>query len=218
MKAPSAGERLRGSNLRRKKLVLFVIVSLPVTWFLAWAAARLLIVNAPLAHANAIVVLSGSAALVERNTLAAEFYNQGRAPKIILTNDNQRSGWSSAEERNPFFYERAVSLLRDAGVPTEAIEVVPQPIFSTHDEAELLRQYTESRGLKSVLVVTSAYHSRRALATLRHSFANSGIEVALEGVPPGRQSPSPSTWWLYRGGWQMVPVEYVKMIYYWWRY
>jgi uncharacterized SAM-binding protein YcdF (DUF218 family) len=218
MTSPSTAVRLAGSNSWRKRLLLFVIVSLPVLWFLAWAAARLLIVNAPLQQANAIVVLSGSAALVERNTVAAQFYNQGRAPKIILTNDNQLSGWSATEQRNPFFYERAITLLRGAGVPAAAIEVLPQPISSTHDEAMLLRQYTAAHGLKSVLVITSAYHSRRALGTLRRSFANSGIEVALEGVPPGWQSPSPATWWLHRDGWQMVPAEYVKMIYYWWRY
>jgi uncharacterized SAM-binding protein YcdF (DUF218 family) len=183
-------------------------------WLLAWGAAKLLIVSAPLAHADAIAVMSGSAAFEERNTLAAQLYQQGRAPKIILTNDNQRSGWSSAEQRNPFFYERAVTLLRNSGVPAAAIEVVPQPISSTRDEAMLLRQYAESRGLKSLLVITSAYHSRRALWTLRRTFANSGIQIGLEGVPPGWQSPPPATWWLHRRGWQMVAAEYVKMIYY----
>ena len=178
----------------------------------------MLIVSAPLAHADAIVVLSGAAAFEERNTLAAEFYRQGRASKIILTNDNQRSGWSSADQRNPFVYERAITLLRNSGISADAVEVVPQSISSTRDEALVLRRYAESRGLKSLLVVTSAYHSRRALWTLRRTFADSGITIGLEGVPPGLQSPSPAAWWLNRRGWQMVPAEYVKMIYYWLRY
>jgi uncharacterized SAM-binding protein YcdF (DUF218 family) len=206
------------AHLSRANLTVLIPASLLVLWFFTQGAARLLIVSAPLAHADAIVVLSGSAALEERNTLAAEFYRQGRAPKIILTNDNQRGGWSSAEQRNPFFYERAFTLLRNSGIPSEAIEVVPQPISSTRDEALRLHQYAESRGLKSLLVVTSAYHTRRALWTLRRTFANTGITIGLEGVPPGWQSPSPATWWLYRRGWQMVPTEYVKLIYYWLSY
>src|ERR1700730_6165338 len=146
-----------GSNQRRTKVILSVVASLVGLWLVAWGAAKLLNVRAPLAHADAIVVMSGSAAFVERNTLAAQFYNQGRGPKVILTNDNQRSAWSSAEQRNPFFFERAVTLLGHSGVPAEAIEVVPQPIASTRDEALQLRQYAESRGLKSLLVVTSEY-------------------------------------------------------------
>src|SRR5882724_8702749 len=101
-----------------------LIPSLCALIFLAWGAAKLLIVEAPLAHANAIAVLSGSAVIKERTQFAAQLYKEGRAPKIILTNDNQQGGWSSAEQRNPFYYERAVDLLTGAGVPREAIEIL----------------------------------------------------------------------------------------------
>jgi uncharacterized SAM-binding protein YcdF (DUF218 family) len=63
-------------------------------------------------------------------------------------------------------------------------------------------------------VVTSAYHSRRALWTLRRVFEGSGVEVGLVAVEPGEQSPRPGTWWLYPLGWKMVPGEYVKFLYY----
>lgn len=187
-------------------LVLWVIV--------AWLAARLLIVNTPLTRADAIVVLSGSSVFTERTHRAAEYYRQGLGQRILLTNDNLRGEWSSAEQRNPFFYERARTKLIESGVPPDRIEVLPAPVTNTYDEAQALRDYAQSHQLRSLLVVTSAYHSRRALWTLNRVFESSGIEIGMQSVENGEQTPRPLTWWLYPRGWQMVVGEYVKNVYY----
>jgi uncharacterized SAM-binding protein YcdF (DUF218 family) len=200
-----------------KKTWIVLVVSLCALWSLAWGAAKLLIVSAPLDHAEAIAVLSGSAVIRERVQFAAKLYQEGRAPKIILTNDNQQGSWSNAEQRNPFYYERAATLLTDAGVPRTAIEILPQPVSGTYEEMSMLRRYAAEHRLSSMLVVTSAYHSRRALWTLRRVFAGSGIAIGLVAVPPGSQAPGPASWWLHIRGWQMVAGEYVKMFYYWLR-
>jgi uncharacterized SAM-binding protein YcdF (DUF218 family) len=167
-----------------------------------------------LTHADALVVLGGSSTYVERTRHAAQLLREGRAPLIILTNDNQISGWSSEEERNPLFVEQAVAELRRLGVPREKIEIVPGFVTNTHDEVVRVHQYAREKKLKSILVVTSAYQTRRALWTLRRVFDGSGIEVGLYGVEPGEQSPGRASWWLSRLGWQMVPGEYLKLVYY----
>ncbi|HXM33543.1 MAG TPA: YdcF family protein [Pyrinomonadaceae bacterium] len=202
------------TSRRSKPTRIVLILSLCALLLLAWGAATVLVVEAPLEHADAIAVLSGSAVIRERAQFAAQLYKEGRAPKIILTNDNHQGSWSSAEQRNPFYYEQAADLLAGAGVPRAAIEILPQPVSGTDEEASLLRRYAEEHQLKSILVVTSAYHSRRALWTLRQVFANTGITVGLIAVPPGNQAPSPATWWLHIRGWQMVAGEYAKMVYY----
>ena len=71
---------------------------------IAWLAARYLVAGSELQHADALVILSGSALYAERAQWAAELYHEGRAPRIILNNDNQRGGWSNADEENLFFY------------------------------------------------------------------------------------------------------------------
>ena len=204
--------QLTASSARKSFLV--VIPSLCILWFIAWGSAKLLIVSAPLERADVIVVLSGSSAFVERTQLAAQLYAAGRAGKIILTNDNRQGGWLSAEQRNPFFYERARWELQRHGVPAAKIEVIGLPVNGTRDEALALRQYAEANGVTSMLIVTSAYHSRRALWTFRRVLADSRVTVGLAATPPGGQTPRPATWWLHLRGWQMVPGEYVKMIYY----
>ncbi len=163
-------------------------------------------------------MLSGSSAYVERARRAAQLFAAGRAPKIILTDDGGRGGWSSAEQRNPSFVELAAAELRRAGVPADKIEALPERVASTYEEAALLRTYADAHGARSLLFVTSAYHSRRALWTLRRVFKDSGREIGLATMPPGEQSPAPLTWWLSAAGWRMVAGEYLKFGYYWWQY
>jgi uncharacterized SAM-binding protein YcdF (DUF218 family) len=177
-----------------------------------------LIVGVELKRADALVVLAGSATYVERTRKAAALFAEGRAPLIVLTNDNLPGGWSKEEQRNPLFVERAAEELRHHGVPSEKIEIIWQPVTSTYDETMCLREYAAARGLRSIIVVTSAYHSRRALWMLRRVFRESDVAVGLEAAPTGQQTPPPATWWWYRLGWKMVPGEYLKLFYYRWRY
>lgn len=184
-------------------------------WSLAaWAAAQALIVHAELPRADALAVLSGSATYLERTRRAATLFTDGRAPRIILTNDNEHSGWSHEKQRNPLFLEREVDELARHHVPAERIDLLAQPVSSTYDEAAALREYAVAHGLQSILVVTSGYHSRRALWTLRHVFRTTGIEVGLDPVAVGDQTPSATVWWWSEQGWRLVAGEYLKLAYY----
>jgi len=41
------------------------------------------------------------------------------------------------------------------------------------------------------MIVTSAYHSRRALWTFQRVFSDSGVKLGLDPVPTGQQTPGP---------------------------
>ena len=186
-----------------------------VAWsLLAWIAAEALIVDSKLQHADALVVLAGSSTYLERTRYAARLFHEGHAAKILLTNDAVKGGYSVTEDRNPLFVERAVAQLRQEAVPADRIEMVPGIAQNTYEESQLLLEYARVHDLKSILVVTSAYQSRRALWVLRRVFVGSGIEVGLEAVAPGEQAPRALSWWLYPLGWKMVPLEWIKLGYY----
>jgi uncharacterized SAM-binding protein YcdF (DUF218 family) len=207
-----------GKNSRLAKLkfwTLFAIIVFLLWWLTAWLAARWLVVSEPLERADAIVMLSGSGSFVERASYAAQLYQQGTAPKIILTNDGEQGSWSTAEQLNPFFFERARNQLLTHGVPSEAIMVLPDIVSSTHDEASLVRRDVDQYRLKSILLVTSSYHSRRVLSTFRKSFAGSGCQVGIQPVPSSMEAFSSATWWWHVKGWLNVPMEYFKLVYYW---
>lgn len=212
--------RLSQSNRRRRlrRRLSYVVLLLAAWSLVAWMGARALIVRAELARADALVVLSGGASYPERTRRAAELFAEGRAPKIVLTNDGILGPWSDEKERNPTFTELESEALLGAGVPLESIEALPQQVSNTYDEALLLRDYAQARGLRSILVVTSAYHSRRALWVWRRVFSESGISIGIAPAPTGEQSPRPATWWWHLRGWRSVAGEYPKFVYYWLRY
>jgi uncharacterized SAM-binding protein YcdF (DUF218 family) len=186
-----------------------------VVWALvAWGAARALVVEAELERADLIVVLGGAAAYSERAQLAARLFREGRAPLVLLTFDGTRAGWSQAEQTNPPFVQLAREELLRGGVPESSIEVLPGLVTSTYEEAVGVREFAASRGARSILVVTSAYHSRRALWTFRRVAGGGGLAVGLSAAPPGGQTPSAAAWWLRPAGWRQVAAEYPKLIYY----
>ncbi|HEX8068919.1 MAG TPA: YdcF family protein [Pyrinomonadaceae bacterium] len=170
--------------------------------------------RAPLGGAaDAVAVLSGGEVYGERAETAARLFREGRAARVVLTNDGEPGGWSHERERTMMFVERAQETLIRAGVPPSAIEVVPGRVTSTHEEAAALSAYARGRGWHALVVVTSGYHSRRAWWTLRRTFAQGDVRVGLE-TAAGAQSPSAWTWWLSPAGWRMVAGEYVKLVYY----
>jgi len=211
--------RAHGTAKRRRLVILVALLSAFVLWpIIAWAGAHLLIVKSELPSADAIVVMSGSATYRERADWAARLYREGRAPIVILTNDSLKSGWDNKEERNPYFYELAARELERLGVPPSKIQVVSDIALGTYEESLGARDYATAHQLKRLLVVTSAYHTRRTLWSLRHACEGSGIEIGIDGPPPGWQTPVPSRWWWRRWGWKVVAGEYVKLVYYWMRY
>lgn len=212
---PGKAVRSRKRWSRMWRLVLALILAWP---FVAWFAAVALIKTANLPRADAVVVLSGSSAYVERSRRAAELYREGRAPRILLTNDNLRSGWSEEQQINPLFVERARDELLKGGVPADRVEVLSDAVAGTHDEAVAVRQYAARTGLHSVLFVTSPYHTRRTLWTVQQTFRDTHVEIGVETMDRGQQPLQPMTWWLHRRGWTSVALEYPKLVYYYWKY
>lgn len=98
---------------------------------------------------------------VDRYWHAARLYHAGKAPQVILSGgrDPRRpESWSEAESGAIF--------LRDLGVPDEAL-ILESRARTTRDNATRVAGIAERRGLDEILLVTSAAHMRRTLATFR---------------------------------------------------
>jgi len=186
-------------------LALAVLAS-PIAWFL--------IVRAEPSRADVVVVLSGSSVYEERIRHGITVLHEGRALSIVLTNDGLRGRWSRRRQAKLTSNERAKDAVLDAGITEQRLITLPQRVNSTYDEAVAVRRFAEKAGITRVLVVTSPYHSRRALWVFRRVLEPAGMEVGIDSPPPGEQSPQPGTWWLSRTGWHSVALEYVKLAYY----
>lgn len=200
-----------------KFLVAFLLSAAAWIFFAPFFAERL-IVEKGLARADAILVLAGSSVYIERTNKAADVFKQGIAPKIVLTDDGEKTGWSRLEKRNIPYVEMAQRNLIAQGVPAKCIEIIKPLGSGTIYEAQILKEILPQENWKSVLLVTSAYHTRRTLWTFERVFADQNATFGIVSPPAGGQTPSPAYWWLDPNGWSFVAGEYVKTAYYWMYY
>lgn len=201
----------RGFKVTGFFLLLFLL------WiFVAPYFAEYLIIEKPLEKADAILVLGGSRTYLERTRKAAELYKNGVATKIYLTDDGEFAGWSRTEKRNPPFVELARNALVSNGIPAENIEILEPQVTGTIYEARILSEKAKNANLNSLLLVTSAYHTRRAFWTFQRIFAeqNQMTRLGITSPPAGEQTPVPDFWWFYPSGWNFVAGEYVKFVIY----
>lgn len=149
--------------------------------------------------ADAIIVLGGE--WPNRIQRGISLFQHGLAPEIWITGDG--SGAS-----NP---AKSVALARRAGVPDDAIRVLLSS--NTWEDGGAAAALAARRDVHSVLVVTSWYHSRRALCVMQQRFAGSGVALYHDTVR-NRQYGADS-WWLHLGGWYRVARELAAFGWYW---
>jgi uncharacterized SAM-binding protein YcdF (DUF218 family) len=104
----------------------------------------------------------------DRLLYAARLYHQGAAPHILVSGGN--APWVSAA-RVPGA-ESMAEILGLMGVPDEALWLEPES-RNTYENALETKAILESRGIESILLVTSAMHMPRAYAV----FAKTGLKV-----------------------------------------
>ena len=200
------------------KRYVLVLISISSIWLMTtWLLGSWLVVNLPLAKADAIVVLAGGADYRERTVEAARLYRKGVSRRIVLTNDGVKGSWSNELKRNPYFVERAKWSLIENGVPETEIEIMPGVVESgfltgTEIEAQMVVEYCIEAKLDSILLVTSSYHTRRALAIYEDLISTDDRFVAL-GISYSEQAgfALPNFfWWLSPYSWRNVASEYSK--------
>ena len=200
---------------RAFKVSIILLITLAAWIFIAPFLAENLIVEKPLEHADVILVLAGSSVYQERARQAADVYKQGNAPKIVLTDDGTKGGWSKIEKRNPPYVEMARGVLIAEGVPAEVIEIIKPNGSGTIHEAQITQKKARQENWKTILLVTSAYHTRRALWSFEKVSDGENLQFGIVAAPVGEQTPSSDYWWFSPRGWSFVAGEYVKSFYYW---
>jgi uncharacterized SAM-binding protein YcdF (DUF218 family) len=168
------------------------------TW-LPWSYEWLDVTEAP-RQADFIVVLGGGDG--SRAATAAGLYLQGYARRVIV------SGCI------PGTLESDLEILAEAGIPADAI-ITLQDAESTWEEARQVFDVLHAEQVSSALVVTEAFHSRRAWATYRHRQSDPTIELTFIDAP---RDFSAENWWRDKSGWPLTRAEFVKLAYYLFRY
>lgn len=153
---------------------------------------HVLVVSVPMEKADALIVLGGEP--LARPTEAARLYKEGVAAKVFVT------GLGDATRNR--------QILTSAGVPASKI-VTETKATTTYENALLLKPLLEAAKVRSALIVTSPFHTRRALATFRKvmpdiSFGVTDASIGWWGRPEGRGDVN-----------RFAAIEFLKIAEYW---
>jgi uncharacterized SAM-binding protein YcdF (DUF218 family) len=159
------------------------------------------IVEDPLEHADAIIVLSDDNYYADRAAHAADLYRHGMAPYLIASGRKLRPYAGVAELMEHDLVERAV--------PKDKILRVSHQAENTREEAVALRQQVVDRKWRSVIVVTSNYHTRRARYIFTHVFPPT-VAVRVSGAKDGDFDPD--SWWERRVSIKKLMTEVAAMV------
>jgi uncharacterized SAM-binding protein YcdF (DUF218 family) len=192
-------QRFRQRNLRSQTggilssliSLLFVIVLCAVLYFARGPILRFAgetwVVEDPLDRADAIIVLSDDNFYADRATHAADLYRHGMAPIVVASGRRLRPYAGIAELMEHDLIER--------GVPKDKIVRISHNAENTREEAQALAQQALERKWRSVIVVTSNYHTRRARYIFLHVFP-AQTQVRVSGAQDGDFDPQ--HWWQSR--------------------
>ncbi len=198
--------------MKRKSLVLitisiFVIVtSLSYPFFLN-SFAKNLIVNDQLKPADMIIVPSGDDN-GERVNRAVKLYKQGLASKVLMSGGPLQWRLTSAA----WMKKHAMAL----GVPASAI-LLEEKSDSTIDNAKFSLPIVKKHGAKSVIIVTSPTHTRRAKRVFKRIFSKHKINVKIHSVPIAESKFKLKGWWQRHEDTQKVLKEYASLLFYFYK-
>jgi uncharacterized SAM-binding protein YcdF (DUF218 family) len=183
--------------VRRRRLILKILLALSLLLALLAAVAwlfpqRVLTVDSGPVKADAIVVLGGG--WPDRPERAAKLLKEGEAPKILV------SGYGDCVSNE--------KLLEREGVTSSDI-ILESKSRTTQENAEFSIPLLRQMGAHRVIIVTSWYHSRRALMCFEHY----APDIQFYSRPS--YFAYPKTEWHPKGINGYVKSEYVKLLGYW---
>jgi len=142
------------------------------------------LVEDTLERSDAIIVLSDDNFYADRSTHAAQVYRQGLASVVVASGRRLRPYAGIAELMEHDLIER--------GVPKDKIIRVAHDADNTREEAKALAQVAKQKRWRSVILVTSNYHTRRARYIFSHVFPKD-IKIRISGASDGDFDPE--RWW-----------------------
>jgi uncharacterized SAM-binding protein YcdF (DUF218 family) len=195
-------------------VVLIAVASLALStgWLarvqILQATARAWVISDAIAPADAIVVLGGG--LETRPFAAADLYKKGMARQILISAVKP----SPAEKLDivPSHVEQNRAVLLKLAVPPEAIVSFGTDVSSTYEEARALAEWAKTNGIKSIVVPTEIFSSRRVRWILNKELSPLGARAEVQALQP--LDYDIDDWWQHEAGVIGFQNEVIKYLYY----
>ena len=153
---------------------------------------------------------------LEATWAAVDLYNEGYANLIVLARGPKQPGCEEFFKRvgedwnSKIFFQRSVEAM---GIPKNSFRLIGDGITSTYEEAKVAREFVRENGYKSILLVTSKWHSKRAYYAFKSVFKKDR-DVRITIYPSKYDTFDSETWWRAEKDTELVFREYVRFVYY----
>ena len=170
-----------------------------------------LITEDPLEKADAIILLGGS--VPDRTLEAIDIYKGGYAPLIVFTMGPKPEGYDELIDRGiklPEGHDLTKLIGLKLGVPESDLVIIDKRADSTYSELQIIyKDFLKKNNIKSVILVTSKYHTTRA-KKIFNDVTNREIKVIAR--PSKYDSFNPKKWWAERRYRRQTVFEYQKLL------
>jgi uncharacterized SAM-binding protein YcdF (DUF218 family) len=190
---------------RWRRLLALAAVALLVVVTVGRNVGDMLVVAREVEAPQAVVVLGSHE--WERLPAAAQVAKRSPGAMVLLTEPVVPT------PENCYRCADRSAWLSSLGVEPSHIETLPPRVTNTYDEASAALAYCRRHSIARLLIVTSPYHTRRALATFAAVFRSSDIVLGI--YPALSSSPAqPASWWRYPYDRKYVRYELAALAWY----
>lgn len=197
-------------------LLLIALLALTYTKWLP-LPANFLLVKDNVKKADCIIALGGDPYL--RIQRAAKLFKEGYAPRIIVPvippRDSTLSDYYNFDYliynlKDISMHDYAVRAYNFFGVKEENLFFVPISSTTTFSESLASKKFMLDNGFKSLIVVTSGYHGRRALMIFNTVFRGTGIKIFNSTAE--NEVYNPDAWWRKEDDVIAIMEEYIASV------
>lgn len=132
---------------------------------------------------DVIYILGGAEkSLKFKYKTAADIFNKGICKKIWILSRKGKTRYNHSLGRNLTNDEWSLMTLNQFGVPKEYVEIIkiPRGFFGTLSEAKYISSLVIQRELKSILLISSHYHTHRMKITFK-DFLDETHNIYIQG-------------------------------------
>lgn len=192
--------------IKKRKIIILIIATVVLMSVIGANLGKFLVQSDKLEKADAIAVFSGDNG--PRTERAVELLKEGYADYLILSGGKVYDDVTMAE----LMKNHAIKL----GVDEDKI-LIDDKASTTNENAAFTAEIIEEHNFKSVIVVTSDYHTRRSKLAMEKALENTLIdgEKVSVSVTPSKEEKFTTKWWTSGNSVLMVISEYLKLAGYW---
>ena len=206
-----------GSNIQNKScrgtcisysagMLALSLISLLVIigfYFLLRAMGGYLIIADDLKQMDAVVVLSGGG--LSRREEGAKLFKERYAKIFVLTETGETVS-DLGVNYSTVLKQEAIQM----GIPDDGILITQEHANNTLEEAIAVKQLLENSELKSAVIITDPFHTRRARMLFQDVFEDTDIDINVRPVIGSWYRSD--TWFASKRGWEATVQEYLRII------